>query len=78
MDVSMPRMDGVEASRIIRREIPGMAVILISQNDPSLVARQAAQVGARGSLSKSDLDRFLVPAIQALATEIEPLLSNHV
>jgi len=72
MDVSMPRMDGVSATRIIRREMPETAVIIISQNDPQLVARQAAEVDARGWLAKSELGHALLPAIQMLTTERQP------
>jgi CheY-like chemotaxis protein len=46
MDLSMPQMNGIEATRIIRREVPESAVILISQNDPIIVSRQAAESGA--------------------------------
>ena len=46
MDISMPRMNGIEATRIIRREVPESAAILISQNDPIIVSRQAAESGA--------------------------------
>jgi PleD family two-component response regulator len=35
MDVSVPQMNGIEATRIIRREVPESAVILISQPDQS-------------------------------------------
>jgi DNA-binding NarL/FixJ family response regulator len=77
MDISMPRMDGVAATRIIRREIPEMAVIIISQNDPRLVARQAAEVDARGWLAKSDLGRALLPTIQKFANEEAASLSDH-
>ena len=38
MDISMPPMNGVEATRIIRREVPESKVILISQNDPTMPA----------------------------------------
>jgi DNA-binding NarL/FixJ family response regulator len=72
MDVSMPRMDGVAATRIIRREIPETAVIIISQNDPKLVAQQAAAVDARGWLSKSELGHALLPAIQRLVVWNQP------
>ncbi len=64
MDVSMPRMNGLDATRILRREIPDIDVILVSQNDPSIVAHQAIEVGARAYCSKSDLVRNLLPIIE--------------
>ena len=64
MDVSMPRMNGLDATRILRREIPQIDVILVSQNDPSIVAHQAIEVGARAYCSKSDLVRDLLPIIE--------------
>jgi len=64
MDVSMPRMNGLDATRVLRREIPQLDVILVSQNDPKIVAYQAAEVGARAYCSKSDLGRDLLPIIE--------------
>ena len=64
MDVSMPGMNGLDATRILRREIPRIDVILVSQNDPKIISRQAAEVGARAYCSKSDLSRNLVPIIE--------------
>ena len=64
MDVSMPGMNGLDATRILRREIPDLDVILVSQNDPRIVSRMAAEVGARAYCSKSDLSRNLVPIIE--------------
>jgi PAS domain S-box-containing protein len=64
MDVSMPGMNGLDATRILRREIPRIDVILVSQNDPKIISHQAAQVGARAYCSKSDLARNLVPIIE--------------
>ena len=43
MDISMPRMNGIEAARIIRREVPESAAILISQNDRSQGKRRKAE-----------------------------------
>jgi PAS domain S-box-containing protein len=64
MDVTMPRMNGLDATRILRHEFPELDIILVSQNDPCIVSRQAADVGARGYCSKSDLRRDLVPMIE--------------
>jgi len=63
MDMSMPRMDGAEATRIIRREVPQAEVIIVTQNDPALVRQHAAEIGARGYVSKATLARDLLPAI---------------
>ena len=56
----MPQMNGIGATRIIRREVPESAVILISQNDPIIVSRQAAESGASGYLAKAELALNLV------------------
>jgi PAS domain S-box-containing protein len=69
MDVGMPRMDGAEAARIIRREIPDTAVIVISQNDPKIVAGQARAAGAGAFVAKSNIARDLLPAIEKVIGE---------
>ena len=63
MDLSMPRMDGAEAARIIRQDVPEAKVIVVSQNDPALFRHLAAQVGARAYVSKATLARDLLPTI---------------
>ena len=66
MDISMPRMNGLEATRIIRRDLPQTRVVIISQNEPAVARRQTEEVDAAAFISKSDLARDLVPAIAGL------------
>ena len=75
MDVSMPGMNGLDATRVLRRESPRVDVILVSQSDPKIISRQAAEVGARAYCSKSDLARNLVPIIERT---LEDRHSKHV
>jgi DNA-binding NarL/FixJ family response regulator len=75
MDISMPRMDGIAATRIIRQEMPEAEVIVISQNDPTVAARQARDVNARGYVSKSELAQSLLPMIRSLMEEKQAALS---
>jgi PAS domain S-box-containing protein len=64
MDISMPRMDGAQATRIIRREVPETGVIIISQNDSKLMSQQANDVGARAFVAKNNIARELLPTIE--------------
>jgi CheY-like chemotaxis protein len=76
MDIPMPRMDGIAATRRIRQEMPKAEVIMISQIDPKLLARQERDVNARGYVSKSELGQFLLPMIHKLVEEKRAALSE--
>jgi signal transduction histidine kinase len=67
MDISMPRMDGLDAARIIHREIPETDVIIVTQNDQSAARRQAAAAKAQGFVAKSSLAQDLLPLMDEIA-----------
>jgi len=66
MDISMPGMNGVEATKIIRREVPESKVIIVSQNDLTVVSSQIAEIDPIGYVNKADLARDLLPAVESL------------
>ena len=66
MDISMPVMNGVQATKIILREFPDIRVLIISQNDPEITRKQAQEIGAAGYVAKADLSRSLLAAIDKI------------
>ncbi len=64
MDLRMPRCDGVEATRIIRRDHPGTQVVILTTfaDDDSLFA--ALRAGARGYLTKDASGDEIARAIE--------------
>ena len=64
MDVTMPRMDGLAATRILRQEVPESDVIIVSQNDPTLMQKSAVEAGATAFVDKSEMAKDLVRTIE--------------
>jgi PAS domain S-box-containing protein len=63
MDVSMPRLNGLEATRQVRSILPSCEVLVLSQHDSNEMARQALNAGARGYVVKSSISRDLIAAV---------------
>jgi DNA-binding NarL/FixJ family response regulator len=63
MDVSMPQLNGLEATRQIVRQAPRIPVLMLSVNDSEDLVRQVVAAGARGFMLKSDTGRDLLVAV---------------
>lgn len=69
MDISMPGLNGIEATRIIRRNQPGAKIVLLTLYDSGELVRSAFRAGARGYLLKSDAEHELIHALQVVLEE---------
>jgi PAS domain S-box-containing protein len=72
MDVTMPRLDGLEATRRLTEEFPGMKVIGLSMHDPAEMQPQMRAAGAFCFLHKSTPVDDLIAAIRAATGLDEP------
>jgi DNA-binding NarL/FixJ family response regulator len=66
MDIEMPEVDGVEATRLLQIERPGMPVIAISGHDYEERVLEIRDAGAVDYVRKSRVDEDLVDALAAL------------
>jgi len=67
LDVTMPRMNGLEACRLLRQECPGLEILFVTQHDSPQMMREALEAGARGYVVKSNAARDLLAAVDAVS-----------
>ncbi len=66
MDIGMPEMDGLEATRRIRKKSPEIRVVILTQHDNKEYVLSAIKAGAAGYVPKRALGSDLVSAILAV------------
>jgi len=64
MDVSMPRLNGLEATRRMRGILPDIQVVMLSQHESPEMVQQAVSSGARAYVTKSSMGKNLLAAIE--------------
>jgi DNA-binding NarL/FixJ family response regulator len=67
MDISMPELNGLEAARQIRKMLPKTEVMILSLHFSDQLVREVVDAGAHGYVLKSDADKDLLKAVEALA-----------
>jgi DNA-binding NarL/FixJ family response regulator len=68
LDVSMPRMTGIQAAREIRAHCPDTSVLLLSMHDDERYVFEALKAGAAGYVLKRQADAELIDAVRAVAS----------
>src|SRR5271170_1095614 len=67
MDISMPDMNGLEAARQIKKILPKAEIVILSVHFSDQLVRDIVDAGAKSYILKSDAERDLVIAVEAVA-----------
>jgi two-component system, NarL family, response regulator NreC len=81
MDVAMPELNGIEATRRIADSVPHTRVLALSMHKDSVYVREILRAGARGYLLKDSASADLLMAVRAIASGegyLSPAVSNAV
>jgi DNA-binding NarL/FixJ family response regulator len=63
-DITMPKMDGIEATRLITKHCPDVKVVVVSIHNDPVIVEAAFDAGVSGYVSKVTADIELIPAIE--------------
>ena len=81
MDVAMPELNGIEATRRMAENAPHARVLALSMHKDSVYVREILRAGARGYLLKDSVAADLVSAVRAIAAGegyLSPAVSDAV
>jgi DNA-binding NarL/FixJ family response regulator len=67
LDLSMPRLHGLEACRKIREKTPHCEILIVTQHDSPQMLQEALLCGAKGYVVKADAARDLLAAVDAVS-----------
>lgn len=67
LDIGMPLLDGIEATRQIVRRAPGVRILILSMHSHEAYVARVLQAGAKGYLLKDSADTELIRAVAAVA-----------
>lgn len=66
LDIGMPELNGIEATRQILETVPDAEVLVLTMHESDELVRRILEAGARGFVSKSDVGRSLIDAVEAV------------
>lgn len=77
LDIGMPLLNGVEATRQIRKVSPQTEILILTMHDSEHMIQGVLDAGAHGYMLKDDADRNLLAAVDSLRRH-KPYLSSRV
>ena len=66
MDVTMPKLNGIEATQLIRNNHPRVKIVLLTLHESPEILRSGFRAGANGYLLKADAEEELMKAMRAV------------
>jgi DNA-binding NarL/FixJ family response regulator len=69
-DLSMPVMNGLEATRILKQLMPAVPIIIFTNHSDSFIGKEAMLAGASAVISKSEAVATLIAKARSLFDEI--------
>ena len=80
MDISMPRMDGIEATEMVKEKYPNIKVLILSMHDDTKQTERAVNAGADGYLLKNagveEIDLAIRKAVNGETYYSEKIMQN--
>lgn len=77
LDIGMPLLNGVEATRRIRSASPATEILILTMHESDDLVQQVIQAGARSYILKDEADRVLIAAVEA-ARHHKPFFSSRI
>ena len=77
VDLSMPGLNGLEATRQIVEKVPGTAVLIYTMNESKKIVHDVLSAGAKGIVLKSDVNSSVVQAVETVV-QGKPFFTSRV
>jgi DNA-binding NarL/FixJ family response regulator len=71
LDITMPRLNGLEAARLIKKQNPDLRIVIITQHDSPQVQAAAMEAGAQAFVTKSSVGNELVAALRTIIKNMD-------
>jgi DNA-binding NarL/FixJ family response regulator len=77
LDYSLPELNGLDLAHMLKRTFPRIEILLYTMHDREEIISDVLRAGVRGFVLKSDAERHLIAALDALSIH-RPYFSNAV
>ncbi|NGZ97936.1 MAG: DNA-binding response regulator [Nitrospira sp. WS110] len=81
LDISMPRLNGIEAAKKLKKQLPGVKLIFVTMHADTAYVNEAFKAGASGYLLKRSAATELIQAVQSVMSDnfyVTPLIAKDV